>query len=297
MASEYDRLLQLASQNMRVPLTRHTNVKAKGPCPKCQGTDRLVVWLFEGTAWCSRCKNTFEFMEVSDEQRKQARVNKAKEQHDARLSMAGCTDWQDYNSIMEEPDMRVLWHSQGITDEDIHKWGLGFCPSCPTASDYASLTLPVWYERRLVDIRHKLLDVPEELRPEVGKYRSHRAKLLPHPYNLDALHQFDEIVVVEGEKKPIILARLGLPNIVGIPGVGIVDDFLAQVAEMKQGQRLTLLLDPGQDERSRELAKQCMLLGVETRVADPFIKPDDMGLRHGIDVVRSVIRQSRRIRM
>jgi len=91
--------------------------------------------------------------------------------------------------------------------------------------------------------------------------------------------------------------RLGLSNVVGIPGVNLVDDLLREVAEMERDQSLVLMLDPGVEQQVRELAKMCMMLGVDTMVTDPFIKPDDMALKHGIGVVNSVIRQSRRVRI
>lgn len=46
--SDYDARMAMASDALKIPLGRHTSEKAKGPCPWCGGTDRFVVWVFEG---------------------------------------------------------------------------------------------------------------------------------------------------------------------------------------------------------------------------------------------------------
>jgi hypothetical protein len=297
-STSYDRLMDQASDIYKVELRRHTNTKAHGPCPRCGGDDRFVVWLFEGVGWCSHCKHSQWFIEIEEGNRDiaEAKAEKLRKQAESRMAMSKCQDWHAYHDSMEDGSLRMLWHQQGVGDEDVYKWGLGYCPSCPTASDYPSLTFPVHYLGTLMDIRHKLLGVPAERIEEVGKYRSHRAYVVPHPFNLDAIASYDDINVVEGEKKPIILARGGFPNTVGIPGATVTSDLLDRVSKMDRKQRIFLMLDPGAESHAANLARQITSMGIETFISDPFIKPDDMLVRYGPAVVRDVIRQSRRVR-
>lgn len=293
--SDYGRALTWASQRLGIELRRRTSTKAVGPCPICHGDDRFVVWLFEGSGWCSRCGHVAYLIDREDarEAKAQAVKRRAEQQRELRARMATITVWQQYHAdLLRTSDLHQLWLDEGITLHDIGKWGLGYCQSCPVASEYASLTMPVFQDEVLVDIRHKLLGAPEE---EQGKYRSHLPGLIPAVFNSGAIYNSRELVLVEGEKKAIVMCRYGWDGTMGIPGMGVAEELIDLLAErMEPLQVLTILLDPGADRAAERIAEQVLGLGRAAVLADSPIKPDDFLLRYGRDAMRVVMAQTRR---
>lgn len=293
---KYDEALNAASDYFRVRLARHTNTKAHGPCPRCGGDDRFIVWIYEGNGWCSHCH--YEGWFIENESRAlaaaEARVAREAAQRELRSKMAECRDWYLYHT---EPGSSVLelWEGMAMVGErSVQRWGLGYCGSCPLAPEFASLTIPVFYCGRLMDIRHKLLGVPKERISEIGKYRSHLSGLVPHPFNLDAITTHKDLLIIEGEIKPIDIMGAGIEGVIGIPGISIVDDLLLAADGLRDNQTVTVALDPGADRAADALAYEFASRGVYTLVADMFMKPDDMRREYGVEVVKEVIKQARR---
>lgn len=292
--SGYDRALQRASTALGVSLRRRTSEKAVGACPLCGGDDRFIVWVYEGNAWCSRCKHSAAFLDQDETHRLRAlsRVQKAERQSKLRATMAKCPDWQQYHRLaVQDPDRMRLWQEEGMEEEDVLKWGLGWCPACPLEPSFPSLTIPVWQDNQLLDIRHKLIGADPSVH---GKYRSHLAGFVPQPFNLDAMYAHRGLVLVEGEKKAIVMCRFGYPGTIGLPGINILDDFLDRVAEMQPVQSLVVLLDPGANGQAREIAQSVSSLGVATFIGDSPLKPDDLLLKYGKGPMERVMEQKRR---
>lgn len=281
-----------ASKAFGVPLTRHTAEKAVGPCPYCHtGVDRFIVWQ-DGNAWCNQCHRTGWWLPATEAMQRvaAARSERAERQTELLARMAACTDWQTYQSILFANGGQHLadWYEHGISEDEIIRWGLGYCDACPLAKDSPSLTLPVFVNQRLVDIRHRLLKGQQG-----DKYRSHLAGLVPSIFNTDALSAARVVLVVEGEKKVIASVRAGFPASLGMPGAQFTAQLLDVLAAAAPDQLIVLALDP---DKVRDAEQIALRIGGMGRVADFTMKPDDFLLRYGPAAYAETIRQAREVR-
>ena len=209
-------------QMRRVGRTEHA-----GPCPWCGGRDRFRVWQ-KGNYFCrpapGHCGRAGWLDELdgtpqpTPEERLEWRVaalERKQQETDARLSalekMHECTDHETYHSNLDHHVEAVdYWLNEGMTPDTIHKYQLGYCLSCPTARGYASYTIPVTYQGKLYNIRHRLA------RPNGGgKYRPHMPGLPILLFNADDLHaESNSLVILEGEKKSMVVgSQTGLANV------------------------------------------------------------------------------------
>jgi hypothetical protein len=243
-------------------LTFHTQGEYTGSnCPVCgKGTDRLVV--FEhGNYWCRRCGHKGWWRE-GQQSNPPVRKDKPLPQQLA---------WVPYR---EHPDAIEQWSKRGVTSQEVERWGLGY-------SDKPSLTIPVFHQGKLLDIRHRLLGDQTH-----GKYRSESNTGL---FNVDSVLLDQSILVVEGEIKAIISSRV-VKAVVGLPGVKFpMWDLLAFY---HPSQTIVLALDPGTGSDERKIYKQLLGKGVDVRIAGFFDKPDDVLMEYGEDVFLEIIRQA-----
>jgi hypothetical protein len=153
---------------------------------------------------------------------------------------------------------------------------------------HQSLTIPVFWNGGLVDIRHRLIDPPDE----GGKYRTEFPGVVPRIYNLDRVRG-GRFLVVEGEKKTIVLESYGIPTI-GIPGADYgIKALLPHLHSCKRSVGVVVGVDPGMNERAMAIAEAIAGTGARTWIADFPEKPDDFVVRYGKDLVIEVIRQAR----
>jgi hypothetical protein len=220
-----------------VRLKRASGDEYCGPCPFCGGDDRFRVWR-KGNYWCrpgpGHCGkqgwvDELAGVSLTQEQRrllalesKQRELDRQQAEMERRLSalerMARCTDHLYYHRNIPNEKMEY-WLDEGMTVDTIAKYRLGWCPHCPTDRDgRASFTIPV-YDRAgetLINIRHRIEDAPNG-----DKYRPHMAGLGAQLFNASITngHNPDrsQIIVVEGEKKSIVLDQFGYHS-VGIMG-------------------------------------------------------------------------------
>ena len=291
-----ERWMAEAGKKLNTKLVRHAQGEACGPCPRCGGKDRFICFA-EGNYFCRRCHHKGWWADDPEEGRKRVaeeRVRQEEQQATLRRRMATCQDWVEYHQdALELVEARELWKGYGMGEAEIQKWGLGFCRSCPTAPDHCgSLTIPCFQGGIRLDIRHRLLNVP----PEFGKYRSHLAGLRPPIFNLDSVEYGDLVAIVEGEKKAIILDKFGFKAVVALPGINFAKYFLDLLPDRITGnQRAVVLLDPHTNRTGEKLARALCNRGVETRVADSYMKPDDMLLRYGTGPMSEILKQAREV--
>lgn len=284
----YDEMLGEAEEKTGTRLKKHTNNKAVGPCPSCGGNDRFVVWLFEQKACCMHCKQAYSWGDPKQQPVK-SKEERREDAFRARAEMSLCHDWVEYAKDVEQS--AKLWANEGFGVEEVKKWGLGWCPSCPLLPAYGSLTIPVFYGGVLVDIRHKLLGAP----PEMGKYRSHRETVIPFPFHADITREENKILVVEGEKKAMLISE-ELKGTLGIPGTEITHDLIDILSgEASKVRKVTLALDPGAEKATKRLASELIRIGIEVSIADFFCKPDDLLRRYGALTFRCVLKQARKV--
>jgi len=275
-----------------------------GPCPWCGGNDRFHVWE-RGNYWCrpgpGHCgaEGWVDKLAGKDaptaEQRLEWRVAKLERQHqehEQRLSrleeMARCKDHIRYHEALTD-EAREYWWSEGITDESIERYLLGWCPRCPTYPESPSYTIPITRHDVLQNIRHRLQ------RPNgSGKYRPHRAGLGNSLYLADLLDEPREsIIVTEGEKKAIVSTQSGFPAV----GVCGKRSFKREwIPLFDSVQVVYIALDPDATESAFRLGA---LFNGRARVARLPAKLDDMIVRFGAnsDDIEAYLRTARPVKV
>jgi hypothetical protein len=194
------------------------------------------------------------------------------------------------------------WQAEGITTEAVERWKLGYCPTFPVANQpEPTATIPYFEAGQLVNLRHRLLHPNGH-----GKYRPELAGLPNRPFNLNVLTNEDvpfwlldpgHYLVVEGEKKAIVLTELGLPT-VGLPGVSSWQTEWSE--EFKLAELVYVVLDDQQAEtqvQARRIARDLAGIGVKVVAVTTPCKPDDFFVRYGGQVgdFMGMLRQGRRI--
>jgi len=211
----------------------------------------------------------------SEEQRLEWRVAALERQvkeHDERLStlerMAKCTDHLAYHRNLQANDQALdYWLGEGLYLQTIDRFNLGYCPSCPTYPPSPSFTIPVTYNGRLYNIRHRLQY------PKAGsKYRPHMVGLPAMLFNADDLKAKDarRLLVVEGEKKAMIVSQETTLPVVGTMGK---QSFKPEWASKAQRfAEVVVCYDPDATEQATATAT---LFGRRGRVMILPMKADD----------------------
>jgi len=262
-------------------------------CPKCgdggkgSRSDRFRLFIDEHPlVWCRRC----DFREFIDQidgstptredilERRMRAMEARQQEQERRLSalekMHQCTDHiQYYHNVDFNEQAYEYWLSEGMDIDTIAEYKLGYCLRCPT--DYAhrpSYTIPVIIGGKLYNIRHRLIGGDQS-----DKYRPHMKGLPNVLFNADYLYQdnLDHILITEGEKKSIIAARYGFPN-VGIMGKAGFDRTWA--VKFKKFERVSVALDPDATDKAADIAKLFRGCG---RVVRLPAKLDDMIVKYG----------------
>ena len=277
-----------AQQRWGVVLKRKTNTEAAGPCPFCGLADEDGFLVFcDGGYWCRQCdakgwinENDPNAEPPTKEQREEWRIRRLEQKQrelEQRLryleEMHHCEDHLAYHNNLT-PTAREYWWREGIYDDAIERYLLGYCTQCPTYSQSASYTIPVFdRQHQLVNIRHRLVS------PNGGKYRPHRAGLGNHLYNSALLNERRErILVVEGEKKSIVVTEAGFPA-VGICGKrAFKSEWLRWFDTARE---VVIALDPDARDSAWRLGEIFAKHGHRARVACMPAKPDDMIVKHG----------------
>lgn len=253
-------------------------------CPSCGGRDRFLFWPDKGNYYCRRCELKGFVSDADNSQlftteqydawkrAKQERQRKERQQQQQevieRLSKTNRADIY-HNQMID----RSYWYSQGLSDETINKFKLGYCPACPTYPDSPSWTIPIFYQDKLYNIRHRLTN-PNG----AGKYRPETSGLPQAIFNADVLSSGDWMtVLVEGEVKAMVLQQYGFST-VGIPGANSFKDKWAKLFDPVS--IVYIALDPGAEQQAMEIGLTLAGNGIETRVCTLPAKPDDMIVKY-----------------
>ena len=265
-----------------ISLKQATRYEWCGPCPNCGGDDRFRFWTDKLNWYCrpgpGHCGKKGFIGELLDDYkpptkaeklaRRIAEIERKQREHERRLSqlekMHQCQDHIRYHQALDDRTLEY-WFGEGIYEDTINRYLLGYCESCPTYRESPSYTIPVINRGKLENIRHRLTQ-PNG----TGKYRPHLAGLGSSLFNVDLLDQAaDRILIVEGEKKSIVLAQAGFPN-VGITGKrSFKRQWLAWFARVRE---IVIALDPDATESAHRLAA---MFGERARVAVTPVKIDD----------------------
>ena len=286
-------------------VTRDEYVSLAG-CPFCGDggkrirSDRFHVFT-DGSPryWCRMCgaRGFIDSLDVgagpTPEQMVEARLHRLEQrqrENESRLArlevMAHCSDHLRYHDALTEL-AREYWHNQGISDAAIDRYLLGFCPRCPTdRQGRPSYTIPIINRGRLENIKHRLVDASSD------KYRPHTTGLGLSLFNADTLDgKPPRVIVVEGEKKTIVLDQNGFPA-VGIAGKR--SSRREWLPLFERIRRVYIALDPGAAESAHRLAR---LFSDRARVVHLPCKIDDMIVQYGAtsDDVEAFVQLGRRV--
>jgi len=263
-------------------------------CPFCgdsgkgEKSNRFRIFLDNSPRyWCRQCAaqgflDTLEkqdpltpeqkrIFRIEAEQRRQARQQAEMERRLTALEqMHKCKDHFTYHEALDERAFEYWW-IEGMTTETIDHYMLGYCTSCPIYRESPSYTIPIINRGKLENIRHRLI-APNG----TGKYRPHRAGLGLSLFNVDLLDQADKrILIVEGEKKSLVVSQSGFPN-VGITGKkSFKREWLDWFTHIGQ---VYIVLDPDATQSAYRLAA---LFGRRGQVVEMPVKIDDAIVRYG----------------
>lgn len=201
-------------------------------------------------------------------------------------AMHYCKDHIAYHEALTE-EARQWWYDQGMMPSTIDEYILGYCADCPTAPGRASYTIPVWdFDGHLINIRHRLAN------PINGdKYRPHRSGLGAAVWGAHLLKNArgKRVVVVEGEKKAIVLNQFGFLA-VGLMGQ---HTFKREWLPWFDGVgSIVVALDPDAKESAQRLGEIFAKSVSEVRIANFCVKPDDAITRYGatLDDIEATLR-------
>lgn len=247
-------------------------------CPFCgMGKDRFCFWPEKGNWWCRHCeaKGFISDANVLTIDREEylkwqaAETERKRQEEQKRLStlelLARSGKARIYHDQMKD---RSYWYGQGLIDETIDYFELGYCPSCPTSPYSASYTIPITYQGKLYNLRHRLTNPNGS-----GKYRPEMAGLPACMFNADALHNQEWMtVLVEGEVKAMVLEQYGF-NAVGIPGASAFKEKWVKL--FSTNQIIYVALDPGAEEQALSIGQSLKGNGIQVRIVHLPVKPDD----------------------
>ena len=267
-----------------IELKRATRDEYVGPCPFCNdGKDRFHVWQESGNYWCRVCeeKGFLDNLDKSQRptgndltERRLRRLEYKQKELERRMTvierMSRCKDYVRYHNLLTDQHI-AWWDSQGINQDSILEYHLGFCPRCPTDSDgRPSYTIPIINASKLLNIRHRLVQAPDG-----DKYRPHMAGLGTQLFNADFLHGANSTVVVEGAKKSIVLGQHGIPNVAVMGKRSFRREWLEWFADL---EIVYIALDPDAIESGRRLAA---MFDGRGRTVNLPVKPDDFFFKYG----------------
>ena len=280
-----------AERRWHIQLNKATSNEYVGECPFCGSgginSDRFHVFVDRGNFWCRQCGEkgfVDDDKELTDHERRireleanQRMIERKQAEQEKRLSaleiMHASTDHLRYfHNIEIHTEAIEYWDSQGMSLQTIDNYMLGYCARCPTDSDgRASYTIPVMAFGKLWNIRHRLIGGDQR-----SKYRPHISGLPAMLFNADNLRiDSESMVIVEGEKKSIITAQTGFPN-VGLMGKsGFKPEW---AAKFQRFNTIYVILDPDAETEAVDIAR---LFAGRGRVVSLPRKIDDYITQYG----------------
>lgn len=279
---------------------RTTSNEYSSACPVCGGdvskdTDRFRFWLDRGNYWCRKCElRGFvvteeekgygytssdwykKSKEVEERQAKaeEERIRDAKE----KISKMNASqyDIEYHAALMKNGDMlEYVMANWGLTVDMVKKYMIGYANVCPTYNKSDSITIPVYFKNMLFNIKHRLLRIDDK----GGRYRPQIAGIPPALYNVNALNNVDEAIVVEGEFKSMVVQdRTGIAT-VGTPSATIFKDKWLKFFD--RIKKVYVVLDPDASTHAESIANKLASVVGDVRLVATLTKPDDFFVLYG----------------
>lgn len=277
----------------REHFTRSDNRSWRGPCPRCGGKRRFVVWTDKPfPKWnhqCDQCGlkgfadelNTALRQPVSAEQRAEwVRRNRAADAERARYRETKLAEfttaelWAELHARLGAAH-RQQWRNWGVPDDWQDYLQLGYTPNKTyTGPDGALLTSPAYtipYFRtgfQFVTMQYRLFD---PARPD-DRYRFEKGLGTTFYQALPSEPVGDRVLIVEGAKKAMVAHIHGGQDGMTVLAVPSKADFGGIAPAVKECGQVVVLLDPDAELRAHKLAAE---IGPQARVAVLPDKVDD----------------------
>lgn len=302
--SDIHTAMSQAEQRWGIPFKRKTAKEASSSCPFCHaGKDRFLVFADNGY-WCRQCDargwlDDNESLSPTEKRLRrleweQTRAEIERREMSSRIvaleEMAKQADLVDlYHANLNTNESALdHWHEHyGASYNTIAERKLGYCLQCPTATFSDSLTIPVWYQGTLRNIRHRLL------KPNGGKYRPHLPNLGAMLFNQDDLHaDSNKLLILEGEVKSIILSQETERANVAVMGKSGFPESWARDKRFDRFPLVYVCFDPDAHEQAVQTAQ---LFGKRGRVMGMPHKADEFFYLHNgtADDFRYFVNQAR----
>ena len=263
-------------------------------CPQCGGEvhqsgewpDRLRIFVDDKPLmWCRRC----DFLQFPDSQqgyepptlqeiehRRQALVARAEaDKRSAERALELLCNGQLWESYYGGAVGRRYWLRRGVPDVWQGVWRLGWVVGrrfCLGGEDRLvdAATIPLFgHDWAPLNIKYRLEPAPDE-----GKYRYELAGQAQPLFMCDPEHELGgHVIAVEGEIKSMVTYVTmddAKATIVGLPGTNPSPSIVEQ---LRQADRITLVMDPGAKPAGVKLARE---IGIgKTWLLETPMKVDD----------------------
>lgn len=264
------------------------------PSPFCDAdNDGFLFWPKKGNFWCRKCELEGFVLEATQSQitpeqheawhRAQAERKRKQSQAEAKMlsSIAGM------ESVVERYHNQLAgangyWKSCGLETGTVEDYRLGFCNNCPTYQKSSSYVIPIYQNKKLIAIKHRLVTPPKP----GDKYRNHKKGMKAQLFNADHLHPQNEIpfgfldpgevLLVEGEVKTIYLDQCGFV-VAGVPGASTWNDEWSRFFDRLS--KVFVAFDPGAEKQAAKTALKLSEV-VKTYLVELPAKPDDFFVVH-----------------
>jgi DNA primase len=254
-----------------------------------------LYWPETKNYWCRKCEAkgfTDSHYQLTPEQIAEAKrlaAEREAAEHEARKSAVQRVS--EMLTLVEFYQRQAAqaadyWHAQGLTDDTISRYRLGYSAICPTAKYSASYVIPSFIGEILVSIRHRLKSPNGE-----GKYRPEFAGLPAQPFNVNSLKPSeglsfgllneDECLLVEGEVKAMYLDQLGF-SVAGLPGVQSWRDEFTRYFKYKK--TCYICFDDHTDAAGYRVGYRLEQAGLDVRIVKLPVKPDDFFVVYGFGI-------------
>lgn len=205
----------------------------RGPCPKCGGSRRLLIWVDNPLPnWnhaCDNCGFSNNQIENVSPDIFGTQINPDREVPDYERNLQDLNDsthWLDFHHNLEDEHRKWL-QDRGVPVEYQNRWLLGYTPRKSYIFDEAVYQCPAYtipktgHDLRLTNLDYRLIEPVEGS----GKYRS-ESGLLPSVFIAEpGKTDHERVFIVEGSFKAMVLhiflEQHDWPGqVIGLPGVG-----------------------------------------------------------------------------
>lgn len=268
-----------------------------GPCPRCGGDDRFVVFTDREYPhwnwWCRQCHPQNGWIdelnpalrgEVDENYRLEAERRRSLQEEQDKIKRKHILEkytttelWQELHRRMTDENYR-WWSEQGVPREWVDFWQFGYEREKTFNLNGSMFTCPAYtlpkfeFGRRFVNLDYRLIGAP----PTAGKYRMIKhlpaAAFISDPTKVDLCE--DEIFVVEGSKKAAVVSIRARAKkflqVIGIPSCNSWAGWDERLRD-KCG-RVWVIFDPDAGDWAHKFARS---VGSNARIVTMPVKPDD----------------------